>query len=69
MKNKYFKEFLKESGVTYLIVAVVLFVIGLFFTLTTNGNVFVDMVTISLGIVLVIGITMLIEYNAWKKRK
>jgi hypothetical protein len=69
MKKNLFKEFLKESGSTYLIVAIVLLAIGLFFTLTTKGNIIIDMITIGLGVCGVISITMLIEYNAWKKRK
>lgn len=69
MKKNLFKEFLKESGSTYLIVAIVLLAIGLFFTLTTKGNIIIDMITIVLGVCAVISITMLIEYNAWKKRK
>lgn len=68
-KSSKFKEFLKESISVYAIVFIVLTVIGIFYSISVDGNVFVNIILIILAEIIVIGFVMLLEYLIWKKKR
>lgn len=67
-KRNKFKDFLEESWSVYLVVAIVLSAIGIFFSISTSGNVVFNVISIVLGVVFVISFMMLIEFLIWKKK-